>query len=170
MYLLAVLAVILLVWAIGAVLSGGVAGLSMMLDLWPMLLLLAMGISVLVATGFRKDFGNAFRLTMGKKKAVGLAEWKRAKEAVDLLGTTLRYGGIFIALVQLVSVSWINSGMQTEDGNIWWMTLAIASLPILYGYAVSILLLPISSRISIYIIEYMQKPEEGKDITGGYGK
>lgn len=170
MYLLAVLAVILLVWAIGAVLSGGVAGLSMMLDLWPMLLLLAMGISVLVATGFRKDFGNAFRLTMGKKKAAGLAEWKRAKEAVELLGTTLRYGGIFIALVQLVSVSWINAEMQAEDGNIWWMTLAIASLPILYGYAVSILLLPISSRISIYIIEYMQKPEEGKDITGGYGK
>ena len=116
------------------------------------------------------SYGNAFRLTMGKKKAAGLAEWKRAKEAVELLGTTLRYGGIFIALVQLVSVSWINAEMQAEDGNIWWMTLAIASLPILYGYAVSILLLPIGSRISIYIIEYMQKPEEGKDITGGDGK
>lgn len=161
MYMLAVLAVVLLVWIISTVLSGGMAGVSMMWDFWPMLLLLAMGVSILVSTGFWKDCGNAFRLTMGKKRQAGLTEWKRAKEAVELLGTTLRYGGIFISLVQFISVSWMNIGMQPGEENIWWMTITIAGLPILYGYAVSILLLPISSRISIHIIEYMQKPEDG---------
>lgn len=164
MYLAAVLVVILLVWAISTVLSGGMAGLSMILDLWPMLLLLVMGASVLASAGLRKDFGNAFRLTMGKRKQAGLTEWKRAKEAVELLGTTLRYGGFFIALAQLISVSRINTELQPGEENVWWLTLTIAALPVLYGYTVSILLLPIRSRIRICILEYMQKPEAGKEI------
>lgn len=170
MYLVAVLVVVLLVWAISAVLSGGMAGLSMMLDLWPMLLLLGMGISILAATGLGKDFGNAFRLTMGKRKLAGLTEWKRAKEAVELVGTTLRYGGFFIALAQLISVSWINAELQPGEEQVWWLTLSIAALPVLYGYAVSILLLPIRSRISICILEYMQKPGAGKEIIEGNEK
>lgn len=160
MYVIAVFAVVMLIWVIGAIMAGGPGGFLFTLDLPSLAMILVVGVSVLAVAGFRKDFGNAFRLTMKKGKQAGLIEWKRAKEAVELFMTTVRYGGIFISLLQFVSVALYN---MREESPIWWSNLAVVVLTPLYAYAVNLLLLPIRSRINVNIIEYMQGMGEAEE-------
>lgn len=161
MYMAAVLAVVMIIWIIGVMMAGGWGVLSMMWDSPSFVMILVMGGAVVAAAGFWKDFLNAFRLAMGKRRQVGLTEWKRAKEAVELFSRALRYGSFFIALLQFTAVS----AVTMNEPQVQWITLVMAALPLLYAYAVNILLLPIKGRIAINMIEYMQKPGESDEIT-----
>lgn len=125
------------------------------LDVPSLALVLLIGAGALTASGLWKDFLNAFRLTMGKNKKVGLSEWKRAKEAMELLMKAVRYGGVFIALMNFTNIYHI-----PDDPWVWRANLVVMSLTLLYAYAVNVLLLPVRSRLNVGIIEYMQGGDE----------
>ena len=89
---------------------------------FPSLMMVALiGISTLAASGLWKDFLNAFRLAVGKRKNAGLLEWKRAKEAVELFMKAVKYGGFFIALISgaLMSVQGVFNTQVTKSSSIW---------------------------------------------------
>ena len=75
MYLLSILCVIVItvvnVWMIGG-------KFFQLFDLISFLFLFLMFIPLLIAGGLLKDFNNAFRLGVGKRKAANLVELKRA--------------------------------------------------------------------------------------------
>ncbi len=126
---------------------------------FPSLMMVALiGISTLAASGLWKDFLNAFRLAVGKRKNAGLSEWKRAKEAVELFMKAVKYGGFFIALMEFV-----NLYNTPDDPWIWRANLVVMSLVVLYAFGINVLLLPIRSRLSVNVIEYMQNGEEYED-------
>lgn len=160
MYMLAVFVVVMMIWVMGAITAGGPRGFTSTIDAPSLAMILLIGVSVLAASGFWKDFKNAFRLAMKKEKQAGLIEWKRAKEAVELLMAAVRYGGIFVALLQFISLAFYN---MTEESPVWWGNLAVVVVTPLYAYAVNILLLPVRSRINVNIIEYMQGMEEREE-------
>ena len=132
---------------------------------FPSLMMVALiGISTLAASGLWKDFLNAFRLAVGKKKNAGLSEWKRAKEAVELFMKAVKYGGFFIALMEFA-----NLYNTPDDPWIWRANLVVMSLVVLYAFGINVLLLPIRSRLSVNVIEYMQNGEEYEENRGYEG-
>lgn len=141
-------------------------GLVAFVDIPSLLLLMIIGIPMLLATGLGKDFIAAFRLALGKEKEAGLETRKRAMEAVELFMKTMRYGGMFTALLQFLAICTYNE----LDPAAWRASLGVLSIALLYAYAINLLLMPIKSRLNIGIIEYMQNVgtdrEEGEEIPG----
>ncbi len=155
MYWLCFIGTMILIVSLAGLMSGGIN--IAVLDIPSLLMILLIGASVLIASGLWKDFVNAFRFTMGKEKKAGLSERKRAREAVELLMKAVRYGGVFIALMNFANIY-----NTPDDPWVWRANLVVISLTLLYAYAVNVLLLPVRSRLNVGIIEYMQTGDDGE--------
>jgi len=153
MYWICFIVMMIIIVSIAGLMSGGMN--IAVLDLPSLLMILLIGISVLVAAGLWKDFVNAFRFTMGKDKKAGLSERKRSMEAVECLMKAVRYWGVFLALMNFANIY-----NTPDDPWVWRANLVVISLTLLYAYAVNVLLLPVRSRLSVGIIEYMQTGDE----------
>lgn len=158
MYLLVILGVmVVFVLVEGAWLGFPTGWGIMLLDFPSLLLLLLITIPVLLASGLGKDFVNAFRLFFGKKGKGGLTERKKAVEALNVFMKALRYGGIFVVLLQFVGLSNIT---EEFDVLVWLLNMAVMIIPLLYAYVLNLLLLPIRSRLNKEIIDYMKDTDE----------
>ena len=73
-----------------------------MFDVMSLLILLLLVIPILISSGLSKDFSNAFRYSIGKKKPEKLLELKRAKEAVSLVIWTTVSASVFVTMAQLI--------------------------------------------------------------------
>lgn len=153
MYWLCFIGMMIIIVLLAGLMSGGMN--IAVLDLPSLLMILLIGVSVLIASGLWKDFVNAFRFTMGKNKKAGLSERKRAREAVELLMKAVRYGGVFIALMNFANIY-----NTPDDPWVWRANLVVLSLTLLYAYAINVLLLPVRSRLNVGMIEYMQAGDE----------
>lgn len=150
--LVVVMLVEISVWNLGS-------SLTMLIDAPSLVLLMIIGVSMLLAAGLGKDFLAAFRLALGKEKqAVGLRERKRAVEAVELFMKTMRYGGVFSVILQLIAISSL-----MKDVAMWGIYLSVIFVALVYAYAVNLLLLPVKSRLNLGIIEYVQGVESEDD-------
>lgn len=133
---------------------------AMLADFPSLLLLLLIVIPVLLASNLLKDFGNAFRLFLGKKGREGVAEKKKAVEALDVVMKALRDGGIFAVLLQFVSLCGVLKGF---DAMRWQSNMVPLLMPLLYAYMLNLLFLPIRSRLNREIIDYMKNAEDEED-------
>lgn len=160
MFFLSIIGVILTTIVIFA-LTGGLYAIARVMDLATLLLLLIIFIPLLVSSGLWKDFNNAFRLGIGKKKAAGLLELKRAKEAVGLSIKIIVAGTVFIMAVSAVQVLYMLESPALLGPN-----LAVIILSLVYGMFVVLILLPLQSILNVKIQEYISagEMEESADI------
>lgn len=162
MYFLSILGVILSVILMGC--SGeAMQNLGYLLDIVNILLVLIVTIPILASSGLHKDFNNAFKFTLGKKEADNLIELKRAKEAITLVIKTVILSGILFWAFETIVISYnvINDADTIEKLNksisMFLANEAIGILSIFYAMVVSLLLLPIGSRLEVKMAEFMKE-------------
>lgn len=151
MYLISIIAVIGV--TIGICILEGMS-LTWLLDIPSLLIILLITIPILFSTGMLKDFNNAFAFVLGRKKAESLKQLKRSVEAVTLAIKTLLLSGFFTAFVQLVVIL----GSLSDKSKLG-STLAVSILVVVYASGLSLLLVPLRSKLKIQIVEYLSEEE-----------
>lgn len=135
-------------------LTGGFYGFTRVLDAATLIILLVLFIPLLMSGGLWKDFNNAFRLGIGKKKAEGLLELKRAKEAVKLSIKLIVAGTVFIMAVSSVQMLYM-----IDDPASLGPCISVIILSLVYGMFIVLVLLPLQSILNIKIQEYINVDE-----------
>lgn len=167
MYILSILGVVLSVLLMGCSGGGGLTNIPVSLahitDVISVLLVFIITIPILASSGLHKDFNNAFKLTLGKKEAGSLLELKRAKEAVMLVTRTVILSGIlfwaFSTIMILYDVIGDTDTIEKLSSmfHTFFANEAICILSIFYAMVVSLMLLPIMSRLEVKMAEFMQE-------------
>lgn len=134
--------------------TGGFSGVNRVLDIITLGLLLILFVPVLVSSGLWKDFNNAFRLGIGKKKAEGLLELKRAEEAVKLGIKSIVAGTAFIMALSTVQLLYMLDDLASLGPN-----LSVILLSLVYGMLIVLILLPLQSILNVKIHEYISTDE-----------
>ena len=124
-------------------------------DVISILLMVVIVVPTLLSSGLWKDFGNAFRLTLGKKEAKSVVELRRAKEATRLGSRVFLGAGVFITAFTLIYV------LMISDIKIMQYNAAVGLIDMVYGAIGYLLLLPIRSRLEVKLIEFMH----GENLT-----
>lgn len=151
-YLVAVLGVVLCGFFMLVSGQGGFSDLAHIgyyVDVVSILLMIFIVVPVMVSSGFRKDFSNAFRFALGKRKAEHIIELKRAKEAVVLCSRIFLGAGLFITSFSLIYV------LMISDREVMQYNAAVGLIDMVYGAIGYLLLLPIRSRLEVKIMEFM---------------
>lgn len=160
MYLLSFLAVVVVsLFTIGLTsigVLGNWSGVYWYFDTWSFILLIIVCVPILIGSGLFKDFNNAFLLAVKtkRKSEASLPEVKHAIEAVFLVRKVLVAGGTFIVLLTLV---FILACLTPEYYEIVGKNTAVALLPLVYAFAIDLLLLPIESRLKVRLNDMMHQ-------------
>lgn len=154
MFFLSIIGVILTTAVIFLLTAGNFYAIYRVMDISTLILLLILFIPLLVSSGLWKDFNNAFRLGIGKKKAEGLLELKRAKEAVALSIKIIMAGTAFIMALSAIQVLYMLDDPTSLGPN-----LAVIILSLVYGMFIVLILLPLKSILHVKIQEYISIDE-----------
>lgn len=151
MYLLSILCVIVItavnVWMVGG-------NFFQLFDFISFLFLFLMFIPLLIAGGLLKDFNNAFRLGVGKRKAANLVELKRAGEAVSLAIKIILADACFcVALQQIILF------LNAESLESLRPSIGISFITFFYALGMILFLLPLQARINIKMQEFISGKE-----------
>lgn len=152
MYLLSVLAVILCFMLVQFVNPISIFGF---VDVTSMLLLVVLVVPILVSAGLLKDLNNAVRLVLGKKRETAMLELKRAKLAVDTLIRVSVYSSIFVTMMELV----VLLHNMTDPAHLGPM-ISMSLLTVLYAVMISLLFMPIRTKLEQRILEYIPSCRE----------
>ncbi len=109
------------------------------------LIMLLVTLPVLLSAGLLRDFNNAFRLSIKRNAVCTKTELLRAAEAVTLAIKALWAAGIVNTLLGLIST------FTTE--KFIWAFVGISMISLLYAAFFSILLLPMRSRLLVWLYE-----------------
>lgn len=145
MYLLSIL--LLMIFCIGFSIWSSGANIMYYLDPASLILVLLLVLPVLISAGLFKDFNNAFRLSVSRKKEFTRFELLRAIEAVNLTIKALWASGIFHSIFGIVHVFVTMTGEQRLKAT------AISLITLLYAAFFVILLLPLRSRLLVQLHE-----------------
>lgn len=151
MYILSFFAVILVSVVMLAFSGTGFDSIYIFMDIPSILLLLLLIIPILIASNLLKDFNNAFRLVISKKKGSSILELKKAIEAVTLVKNVLLFGAGFISVFSMIIIL-----KELEDLSHLGPNLAVVFLTLLYSLAINIILLPVKSKLQVMLMEYIQ--------------
>ncbi|WP_160561691.1 hypothetical protein [Parablautia muri] len=151
MYLLSIACVIAIttvnVWMVGG-------DFFQVFDVISFLFLFLMFIPLLIAGGLFKDFNNAFRLGIGKRKAANLMELKRAKEAMSLaIKIILADGGFCVILQQIILFS------NADNFEMLRPSIGVSFITFFYALGMILFLLPLQARINIKMQEFISEKE-----------
>lgn len=160
MYLISIIAIILLI-SLGLVYSMGLSSISIayLIDFPTLILLLIICIPFLVSSGLIKDFNNAFRIALSRKKNVSLNELKRAIEAVTLAIRTLLGSGFLIFLMAMITIL-----HRLDTPELLGPHISVALIAFIYACVFALPLLPLKSILNLRIIEYMTGPEIDSEV------
>ena len=125
-----------------------------MFDVMSLLILLLLVIPILISSGLSKDFSNAFRYSIGKKKPEKLLELKRAKEAVSLVIWTTVSASVFVTMAQLIQILYWISELSSLGPN-----LSVMIISIMYGMGFVLLLLLMQAILNVKIQEFISGQE-----------
>lgn len=151
MYFLSVFAVIFVSFFMVLNTYHGASLFPYFVDMPSMLMLLLITFPMLISSGLLKDFNRSFKLVISKKQEVTLTQLKRSLEAVNYVIKTLLYVSIFTVVSTLVIVY----GSVT-DTRMLYANLAVAVLPMVYGFFLILILLPVKTRLKVMIIDFVQ--------------
>lgn len=156
MYILAVIGVILAVLLNTVITENGLASAISYFDAVSILQFVIIIIPILAASGLLKDFNNAFKLTIGMKKADSILQLKRAKEAVKLTGkTSLASGAMATCCGFIINAHNCITSTGTDIDSL--VAGSAASLiTMFYGLILYLFLLPVKSKLEVRISEFMQ--------------
>ena len=156
MYLISIIAIILLI-CLGLIHSmdfSSMVTIGYLIDFPSLILLLIICIPFLVSSGLIKDFNNAFRIALSRKKNVSLNELKRAIEALTLTIKTLLGSGFLIFLMSMLIILHTLDTPESLGPK-----LSVALIAFIYACVFALPLLPLRSILKLRIIEYMSEPE-----------
>lgn len=117
-----------------------------------LVVLLMVGIPVLISTGLMKDFNNAFKLGLSKKKEGTIREVKRAIEAVALFQKVIITTGIVAFFMSAVLVL-----IQRPEYEILMPSMAVASLSPLYASVIALILQPIEVSLKLRLQDMLHE-------------
>lgn len=151
MYLISILAVIV-VMIFMCIFQG--LNLIWLIDVPSLLLLLLITIPLLISAGLLKDFNNAFRFVVGKKKVENLKELRRSVEAVSLAIRTILLSGTLVSVIQcVVTLKALDNPEKLGP------MLCVSILAVVYAVGLSLLMLPLRTQLQMKIIEYLSDVE-----------
>ena len=151
MYILSIITLVLSIFLLAITGQTGLSGAFRFFDVVSMLAIIVTFIPMMAASGLFKDFNNAFKLTIGKKKEESILELKKAKDAVKFAGKLFIITGIITSLIGFIMASYDCTNVRSFMVN-----MSVALLTIFYGLVFYICLLPIQVRLEIKISEFMQ--------------
>ena len=154
MYILAVIGGICSVILLNVATEEGFSNMLIYYDVISMLQLIVLIIPILAAAGLIKDFNNALKLALGKKKAGSMLQLKRAKEAIKLTERICIASGVMGTCCGIIRIFYTYEKGATASLV---AGLGVAMLTLFYSLIIYLLLLPIESKIEIKISEYMQE-------------
>ncbi len=147
MYFLSVLGVVVISGYLMLLTMGNLNFVSF-IDFPSLLTILLFEVTMLFSAGLLKDFNNAFRLAVRPKRdtetGVPASELRRAVEAVRLARRVSLAGGVFALLFQIILILH-NMSTPEKLGPM----LAVAILALLYALAITLLLLPLESKLRV---------------------
>lgn len=156
MYFLSIISVIIATGII-CLTSMGVGGnyiVWRIFDVPTIIMFLLLFIPLLASSGLWKDFNNAFRIGIGKKKTENLLELKRAGEAVGLSIKITGAAAMFIVAIQFIQILY-----NLEDPYLLGPSFVVLTLAVLYGMGLIMILLPLKSILNVKIQEYISGQE-----------
>lgn len=154
MYILSIIGVIFSVLLLNLVTKDGLSNMLMYYDVVSMLQLIVILVPMLASAGLIKDFNNALKMALGKKKAGSILQLKRAKEAVRLTEKICIASGVLGTCCGIIKIFY---ECKNESRASLIVGLGVAMLTLFYAIIVYLLLLPIESKIEIKTSEYMQE-------------
>lgn len=115
------------------------------------------GILPLLGAGLLRDFGNAFRMVLSKKKKISVAKLKRAIDAVDLEVRGQILAAVLIGFASLLNLLYVYGG---KDSYAFGEYLEYVGLPLVFALLLACLLLPLKYRLKVMLADYLSSPEE----------
>ena len=117
-----------------------------------LIILLLVGIPVLISTGLMKDFNNAFKLGLSKKKEGTIRDVKRAMEAVALFQKVIITTGIVAFLMSVVLIL-----VQKPVYDKLMPSMAVAVLAPLYASDIALILQPIEVSLKLKLQDMLHE-------------
>lgn len=117
-----------------------------------LIILLLVGIPVLISTGLMKDFNNAFKLGLSKKKEGTIRDVKRAMEAVALFQKVIITTGIVAFLMSVVLIL-----VQKPVYDKLMPSMAVAVLAPLYASVIALILQPIEVSLKLKLQDMLHE-------------
>lgn len=147
MYLLSIIALII----VCVIMSPGV-DVRIYLDPISLLVLFLVSIPVLISTGLMKDFSNAFRLSISRKKETSIRDLKRAIEAVALFQKVIILTGIFSFLFCMVIIL-----MNKPDYESLIFSISVNILSPLYAVVIALILQPMEVSLRLRLQDMLHE-------------
>ncbi len=162
MYLLSILVflalcILFMVFCTG----GGLGSIIYFIDMPSIITLALLVLPMMIIAGVMKDFNNAFRLGAKVKKPAKRAELLRALEAVSFVMKVFWAAGIFAFLVPTMNTFLQISGDLTVSLALKYT--AVGSIPLCYASMVTIILLPLRTRLRIRLNELCEENVNAAD-------
>lgn len=150
MYIISILALIVALVVMLSFSSSGI--LLYMIDLPSLIILIIITIPLLFASGLIKDFIKSFLVVHTKNKEISLIQLKKAFEAVSMAIQANFYAGGFIAIVSIIIVLKDLNSLEYLGPN-----LVVAILPLMYAFAINIVLISIKYKLKLKILQFTQE-------------
>lgn len=142
---------IILMIVICFLLSPGVSVLFY-LDSVSFIILFLVAIPVLFSTGLIKDFNNAFKLSISKKKETTIRDLKRAIEAVALFQKVIITTGIFSFLFCMIIIL-----IHQPEYKSLLTSIAVNILSPLYATVIALILQPIEVNLKLRLQDMLHE-------------
>lgn len=117
-----------------------------------LVILLLVGIPVLISTGLMKDFNNAFKLGLSKKREGTVREVKRAIEAVALFQKVMITTGIISFFMCAVLVL-----IQKPEYESLLASMAVALISPLYASVIALILQPLEVSLKLKLQDMLHE-------------
>lgn len=117
-----------------------------------LVILLLVGIPVLISTGLMKDFNNAFKLGLSKKKEGTIRDVKRAIEAVALFQKVIITTGIVAFFLSAILVV-----IQKPEYEILLPSIAVALVAPLYASVMALILQPLEVSLKLRLQDMLHE-------------
>ena len=130
--------------------------IGIFIDMPSLILICMVTIPVLLGAGVHKDVNRAFRMMLTGKWNATIQELKRAEHGISILMVSLLTSGAFIS-----GCSFLGFLLQTAkeepapDSQRLYAGLAVSMLALFYSLILQLVLIPVKSRITQHIIDYM---------------
>lgn len=122
------------------------------IDTISLLILLFVAIPVLISTGLLKDFNNAFKLGLSRKKEATIREVKRAIEAVVLFQKVIITTSIFSFLFCMIIIL-----IQKPEYDNLLASIAVNILSPLYATVIALLLQPMEVNLKLRLQDMLHE-------------
>lgn len=146
-FMIGIVVLAFFVW-LTIIMWGGAPAVQYFIDGPSILYVLIMTVIVLIISGNWKDFRKAFPLAMKKIASTEIRQVKKSLLAVKTAMVTINAVGVMTFVIGIVIICGKLTDLATLGPN-----LVVAMLSVMYGLVVTLLLIPIYTRLKTKLVE-----------------